>query len=384
MTRLYRHRALDPLVGRARTTGCRRVVSPPALVMPLPIPPTGHLALASIVQPDHPAHTDGRTSARVPPAPVVAAVVLVAVLASSCGSSVMARRAASRGRPAAEVAPARHPAAPTGSADTADTADTAASAATTAFRQELGDESATFVSDVGQLQAELQTGNIAAARTDELAAQAEFDQFREVAAGSNPINASTIDELAADVGPGQSFGGLHAVERDLWDPSAPTVTGGIQGVTSQAVVDGSGLVAQAPIAEYLLSKDSLGPEAIGTTGVDDLNWVETMAIPQHEEVYSHLDAVDISAGIGAARDTFTTLAPLARLVAPTLTATVDRRFTALVAEVTALGPPDEIPDVALAPAALLALSQQVDATAAGYAQLSAVLAPFGTDGGTSS
>jgi hypothetical protein len=143
-------------------------------------------------------------------------------------------------------------------------------------------------------------------------------------------------------------------------------------------------VAQAPIAEFLLSKDSLGPEAIGTTGVDELNWVGTMAIPEHEELYSHLDAVDISAGIGAAHESFTTVAPLADMVAPTLTTTVGQDFTTLLAEVAALGPPDGTPDASLAPTALLSLSQQVDATAAGYARLSAALAPFGTDGGTSS
>ena len=118
--------------------------------------------------------------------------------------------------------------------------------------------------------------------------------------------------------------------------------------------------------------------------MDDLNWVETTAIPEHEELYSHLDAVDISAGIGAADETFTTVAPLATMVEPALTATVGQRFAALAAEVAALGPTDQTPDASLAAPALLSLSQQVDATAAGYARLSAALAPFGTDGGTSS
>jgi iron uptake system component EfeO len=313
---------------------------------------------------------------------VVAAVVLVAVVACSCGPSVVAQRGASHGRAAAEVAPA-----PLTAAENA-----AASAATAAFRNELGNESAQFVADVGRLQADLQAGDTAGAQTDELAAQSEFDQFREVAAGSNPINASTIDELAADVGPGQSFGGLHAVERDLWDPSAPAfpapTNGGDAGTggdaLSQAGGDANGLAAQAPVAEYLLSKDALGPEAIGTTGVDDLNWVEATAIPEREERYSHLDAVDIAAGIGAARATFTTLLPLAEMVAPTLAATVDRGFTTMVTGVATLGPPDATPDASLAPAALLSLSQQADATAAEYARLSAALAPFGTEGGTSS
>ena len=54
------------------------------------------------------------------------------------------------------------------------------------------------------------------ARTDELAAQADYDRFRALESDDDQMTAATLDELAGDVGAHQSFGGLHAVERDLW------------------------------------------------------------------------------------------------------------------------------------------------------------------------
>jgi iron uptake system EfeUOB component EfeO/EfeM len=250
----------------------------------------------------------------------------------------------------------------------------AAAGAVSAFRAGQRTASSTFVADVSRLQTDLQAGDATAARNDELAAQAQFDQFRQLAE-SDPINASTLDELASDVAPRQSFGGLHAVERDLWAPSGGDVV--------QALDDASGLVAQAPVAEYLLSKESLAPEAIGVTGVDDLEWVTGTAIPEREELYSHRDAVDVAAGITAAESAFSAITPLATLVAHNLTDSVQKGLATLADEVAALGPPAEEPDSVLSPTALLALAQRADATAALMAELSARLAPFGTGGGPS-
>ncbi len=252
----------------------------------------------------------------------------------------------------------------------------AASAAVAAFRRGLGRESSVFVADVGRLQADLQSGDAPTARSDELTAQADYDQFRLIA-GGDPVNASTLDEVAADVGPHQSFAGLHAVEQALWAP-APGMDG-----TARALAATEGLMAQAPVAEFLLSKDSVAPEAIGVTGVDDLDWVTHVAVPGREELYSHLDAVDIAAGVAAARAAFIAIAPLATQVSPELSTEVGQRFSSLEADVAGLGTPTSTVDASLPPSGLLALSQQVDATAAGLAQLAATLVPFGTGGGSS-
>ena len=122
------------------------------------------------------------------------------------------------------------------------------------YRADIGNATAAFVGDIGNLQTAVDGGDAAAAKSDELAAQAQYDAFRLLESG-NAVNASSLDELATDVDPGGSFAGLHAVERDLWS-------------SAKAAADVVGHAAQAPVAQYLLSRDRLAPEAIGTTAVD--------------------------------------------------------------------------------------------------------------------
>ena len=165
------------------------------------------------------------------------------------------------------------------------------------------------------------------ARTDELAAQADYDRFRALEI-DDQVTAATLDELAGDVGVHQSFGGLHAVERDLW-------------TSGDAAEDISGLVAQAPVAQYLLSKEVLAPEAIASTGVDELSWVDDTAVPGREELYSRHDAVDIAATVGAAHEAFVSVEALGHLVAPSLTASVGQLFARLLGTVRSLGNPTQ-------------------------------------------
>ena len=308
------------------------------------------------------------------------ALASVLVLASACGSSQASpagagdRALPSPAQPSPEAtAPDSGPAVAGRGTDGSGTA--AARAATTTFRTVIGNDAADFVAAVGRLQADLASGDPVEARVDELAAQSAYDGFRLLESG-NTVIASTLDERWTDLVPGQTFAGLHAVERDLWSGEA----GGASADTLSTV---GGLVAQAPVAQYLLSRDSLGPEAIGTTAVDELTWVNDVAVPGQEEVYSHLDAVDIAGTVAAANAAFTALQPLARTVSPLLTDAVATHLAGLQTQVDALGPPSLRTDAAIPPASLRSLAQQVDATAALLARLSARLAPYGTRGASS-
>jgi iron uptake system EfeUOB component EfeO/EfeM len=253
--------------------------------------------------------------------------------------------------------------------------------ATDAFRAEVGAASSSLVADVGRLQVDLGNRDTSSARRDELAAQGHYDRIRTLVAG-NAANASALDQRVVDVPVGQMPGGLHAVERDLWTADGATDQTRSQAL-SQALADVGGLAAQAPVAEFLLSRDSLDPQAIGTVGVDELGWVNDSALPGREELYSHLDAVDVVATVDAARHAFADIQPLGTLVNPALTDLVAERFATLATEVSALGPPEQLTDAAISSAARLTLSRQVDATATGLSWLAADLVPFGTSGGPS-
>ncbi len=323
----------------------------------------------------HPSGTRART--RTTPAWLrLAAVVALGLLAAACGSA--SASSSSRGATGSSVSGARTsgPAVAGNGYGSGRSGLALARATTAAYRSEIGNDAAAFVSAVGRLHSDLASAATGAAQTDELAAQADYDGLRMLESG-NTVIASTLDERRTDVAPGQAFTGLHAVEQYLWP--GPTGTPSLAQAQS-AVGD---LVAQAPVAQYLLSRDALGPEAIGTTAVNELAWVNDTAVPGQEEQFSHLDAVDVSATVAAAHAAFAAIQPLARLVAPGLTADVASHFGSLATQVDALGPIGARADDTFAAGVLRPLAQQVDATGAMLARLSARLAPYGTAGATS-
>jgi len=245
----------------------------------------------------------------------------------------------------------------------------AAESATRAYADRVDADTASFVASVGALQSDAASGGMAKAKADEIAAQSAYDGFRALDA-QNSINAASLDELSSDVGSDESFGGLHAIERDLW-------------TSGPLDADVAALAGQAPAARFLLSRERLGPEAIGVVAVDQLDWVVDVALPVSQEQYSHLGLVDVAATESAARSSFATIQPLAQLVDPSLAATVSSQFATLDAMVEALGSPGATPDTTVTMAARLALSTQLDATASTLAQLSARLTPYGTAGAPS-
>ncbi len=278
-------------------------------------------------------------------------VLLAALVATSCGVS------ASAAHPSSGAARGR--------TDAVTPSAAAIAQAKQIFHDQIVSSAASFATDVVSLQSAVDRGDLAGARSAELAAQGDYDHFR-LLEQDNSVNASTLDELAPNVGPGQTFGGLHAVERDLWTS------------TGDPRADVAALAGQAPVAQYLLSRDELDPEAIGTTAVAELGWAADWAIPGREELYSRDDAVDLAATVSAANSAFDAIAPLGAVVAPTLTASVRSEFATLVAEVADLGPPTAVDDSAIGWAAQHLLTQQVDAAAAGLSDLAAAFAPFGT------
>jgi iron uptake system component EfeO len=291
-----------------------------------------------------------------------ALVAAMAVAAAGCSTSAPGTTAATAAADAAGTTTPYGPGAAGGTSATS----VAAQAATRSYAAQVDTATAAFVSAVDQLQTDASAGDTTAARADELAAQGDYDAFRALETGDS-VNGSTLDELAGDVSGVGSFGGLHAVERDLW-ASGPVDT------------DTSALLGQAPVAQFLLGRERLGPEAIGEVAVDQLTWVVDEALPVSQEQYSHLGLVDVAATVQAAARAFSAVEPLARLVDPALTTTVAGRFSSLDTEVATLGNPTTVPDTAVTAPERLAVSQELDATASTLARLTAALTPFGTSG----
>jgi hypothetical protein len=109
-----------------------------------------------------------------PPSPILlVGLLVVAALAGACGYTASARYQSSEATPSSGAA--HQP-------------------ATETYRTDIGNATA-VVAGIGTLQEAVDSGDIAAAKSDELAAQAQYDTSRQLE-GGNAINASTLDELA--------------------------------------------------------------------------------------------------------------------------------------------------------------------------------------------
>jgi len=299
--------------------------------------------------------------------PTVAALVGFGALVSACGATTTSRPVATATPVNGQHVSGTSGYGSDGGKPSATT--TLAHAATREFAAEVQSSAAAFVTSVIALQTDAARGDLATARSDELAAQGHYDAIRALESG-NSVNASTLDELETDLLPGQSFGGLHAIERDLW-------------ATGPLATDMAALAGQAPVAQFLLSREHLGPEAIGIVAVDQLSWVAGTALPSSQEHTSHLGLIDVVATEQAAERAFRIIEPLAHAVDPVRTAAVSDQFATLSVDVAALGPPATTPDTSVAPAARLSVTRQLDATATTLARLVAELAPYGTTGAPS-
>ena len=246
-------------------------------------------------------------------------------------------------------------------------------AATRAFGAITASDSLALVDVVGRLGTALTDRQIPTAKMDELTAQADFDHIRLLDSG-NTVNTSALDGLSTGLAAGQPFGGLHAIEQDLWS--------GTSGVGPGALADlSSGLVTQAQVAEFLLAKEVLDPEAIGEAGADELSWVDEMAIPGSEELFSHRDTVDIAATVDAADQAFSDIEPLVPDGGAVADPDGGRPFHPAAGRRGGARNPRQCERTPpFPPATRLSLSQQVDATATPLAQLAATLVPFGTSG----
>lgn len=235
--------------------------------------------------------------------------------------------------------------------------------ATTTFRATAGAAASSFTEDVEALQQAVAAGDTTTARTDELAAQAQYDALRYLT-DAGTATSSPLDETPGDVPSGDHLAGLHLVEQALW----------VGGNAAPAVAP---LVTAAPQLEVALERLQLGPRAIDLVAVQELGWVTSVAVPGLEEVYSHLDSVDAAATVNAAAAAFQAVAPLGRLVTAGRTATAAARFATLSAAVQALGPPGTAPDSAIPETRWRSVAEDADATAAVMSELAPALAGYG-------
>jgi hypothetical protein len=259
-------------------------------------------------------------SRRAPSAPraaMLVGLVLAAGLLTSCGGY----GAAARGAYDATTTPtygSGHPSV----AEQQLTLD-----ATEGYRRYLLTSAERLTSELQVLAARARSGNLAGARTAELAAQVDFDAVRGDIAPDSAV-AIQLDGEAWSVG-ASPFAGLHRIERELWG----TVD------LAAAARGAEGLAALSDQVAFVFYRAVLTPAEMLAQAQSQLEWAVDVPLAGREELYSHHDLADVAAAIGAARTAFELVSPLGRLVAPAAVTSGARRFATLDAALRPLGRP---------------------------------------------
>lgn len=186
-----------------------------------------------------------------------------------------------------------------------------------------------MVAAVEQLQADVDKGDLAAAKTDYANARPFYEHIESDVDGfvkkgyKATDNAGNLDYLidmrASNLDQSVGWSGFHAVEKDLFEGGAITAS---TKKTAAALTENVQLLAKlVPTLDYK-------PEDLANGAAGLLEEVQSNKITGEEEAYSHIDLVDLAANVEGARQAFAYLKPGLTKTDPTLTKQIAAQFDA--------------------------------------------------------
>jgi iron uptake system component EfeO len=179
-----------------------------------------------------------------------------------------------------------------------------------------------------KLQAAIDSGNLQQAEveyagTRQFYEKVESDVAGFVKPGFKPTdNRGNLDYLvdmrASNLDPKVGWHGFHAIERDLWKGGA--ITASTKSLAAELVANVTTLASLAPSLRFQ-------PEDLANGAAGLLEEVQANKVTGEEEAFSHIDLVDLAANVEGARQAFAYLEPGLTKIDPTLTRTIQQRFT---------------------------------------------------------
>ncbi|MCA1219867.1 iron uptake system protein EfeO [Streptomyces sp. 8L] len=178
------------------------------------------------------------------------------------------------------------------------------------------------------LQTSIDAGNLKQAKSDyagtrQFYEKVESDVAGFVKPGFQPTdNAGNLDYLvdmrASNLDPSVGWHGFHAIERDLW--KGGTITPSTKKLAAELVTNITTLKKLAPTLQFK-------PEDLANGAAGLLEEVQSNKITGEEEAFSHIDLADLAANVEGARQAFAYLQPGLKKIDPTVTTTIQKRFT---------------------------------------------------------
>ncbi len=236
--------------------------------------------------------------------------------------------------------------------------------ATQAFRRQVVEATEQFATSTAALVASIRASRVDAAKSDELAAQAAFDNFRP-AVSDGVGSLAPLDALVQNQDPALPPEGLHAVERDLWTDHV-----------SRALTPATTLANDALTIEVALFRSIVTPTTICSDLQESLSWTVDDVIDTSQEQFSHDDMLDVHTTVTAAAADLTSVEALGDLVAPTVTAQLQQRFTRLSETVLPLV--RTTPDASVSAHTWRTIAEEIDAVLAPLGELGGRLYGYGT------
>jgi iron uptake system component EfeO len=185
-----------------------------------------------------------------------------------------------------------------------------------------------------ELDAAVQSGNIAAAKTAYAKAREYYERAESSVEGfvlpgfAVDDNAGNLDYLIdmreSNIDDKVGWKGFHAIERDLFGANA--ITPATKALSTELVANTTKLVGVVAPLEYK-------PEDLANGAADLIEEVQTNKISGEEESFSHIDLVDFAGNVEGAQQAYASLRPGLEKIDPALVTQLDQQFQAVLTTV---------------------------------------------------
>jgi iron uptake system component EfeO len=209
----------------------------------------------------------------------------------------------------------------------ADNASVALKEGIAGYAEYVTQEVNTMITATDALNKAVDSGNLTLSQKDYALARPYYERVESdvdgfVLPGFTPTdNAGNLDYLidmrASNLDPKVGWHGFHAVERDLFD---------FKKITASTKSLAAELDTNVNKLDSLTKSLTYKPEDLANGAAGLLEEASTTKITGEEELYSHIDIVDLAANVEGAQQAFAYLQPGLTLIDPTLTATIVGQF----------------------------------------------------------
>jgi iron uptake system component EfeO len=185
----------------------------------------------------------------------------------------------------------------------------------------------TMVQTTKALQAAVDSGDVATAKTAYAAARPYYERVESDVDGfvkpgyKATDNAGNLDYLidmrASNLDPKVGWHGYHAIERDLFQGGA--ITASTKSLAAELTANVEELDKLAPTISYK-------PEDLANGAAGLLEEVQTEKVTGEEEAFSHIDLVDLAANVEGAQEAFAYMRPGLQKLDPSITKRIASEF----------------------------------------------------------